>query len=186
MTVALRNGGADRPPPARESGTFAPGGTRSPSGSAPAPSLPRGRRGRRERPRGLVNIAPGESPRHGTHDRMPRRLEVSGGVAVRRIVAAPDVATRPTFPQRHPDRPLSGAFLASGRSRRREIRCRQCLQMLTGCRHLFPPRLDASRVQPQTRRLASLASYAKGLDERAKLSSLTIADPRCERSGCAP
>ena len=26
---------------------------------------------------------------------MPRRLEVFGGVAVRRIVAAPDVATRP-------------------------------------------------------------------------------------------
>src|SRR5437016_1818045 len=68
--------------------------------------------------RRLVDVAP--SPTFGRvvafDDRMAGRVEVLGGVMVRRAVAAADVAARPTEPQMHPDRIDLQALLAAERA----------------------------------------------------------------------
>src|SRR5881397_934580 len=68
--------------------------------------------------RHLVDVAP--SPTFGRvvafDDRMAGRVEVLGGVMVRRAVAAADVAARPAEPQMHPDRIDLQALLAAERA----------------------------------------------------------------------
>src|SRR5580700_4434314 len=51
-------------------------------------------------------------------DGMARRMEVFGGVAVRRIIATPDMSAGSAEPQMHPGRTSLQALLAAKRTRR--------------------------------------------------------------------
>src|SRR5207253_5172211 len=91
--------------------------------SAVASDVPRDRavvRGRAiaEIERHLVDVVP--SPTFGWFvafdQRMTGRVEVLGGVTVRRAVAAADVAARPAEPEVHPDRIDLQALLAAERA----------------------------------------------------------------------
>src|SRR5581483_9883490 len=68
----------------------------------------------------LVDIAPAPALRRvvALDDRVLRRVEMLGGVAVRRIVAAADMAAGPAQSEMHPARAGLQAFLAAARARR--------------------------------------------------------------------
>src|SRR5271169_3898554 len=68
----------------------------------------------------LVDIAPAPAVRRvvGFDDRMACRVKVLGGVAVRRVVATPDMAAGPAQPQMKPLRADLQTFLAAERARR--------------------------------------------------------------------
>jgi hypothetical protein len=97
---------------------------------------------------------------------MLRRSKMCGGVAMRRIIAAADVAARSALPERYPDCAVGGAFLArTRRSRRRKVRSGQCFQMLTR-RHWFLRGSGVSRVRQRPGKGSASGSFSQAPNKR--------------------